>query len=361
MKKTIFVLLIIGLALCLGACNTAGGGEEEGEAKDITWNAEYGAKVEYANDYPGIEIPLTDRGLLDISNYASVTVHATLYTDEAGTKKASTPLGEKKNLAQFTLLNGAGEWTDETIQCGPTQYNMNVDGDTVWSVTASAKGVPTRLLLQANWKDFSEGVKVKYIRVGEITFTAKTSDVRLREVYDKGDYLTPAGNKLTFNNAMYKDAAAIYDFPATWTNLAGKQLVITFSIPNHSDVPSASGATDVEHQIHIQAANSDDHAFNGRNPPDWGGVGQKYITLDKDDPLVTGWNGSGGTIKVPLDDLLAAAAVTADTEDCKGPFVLDAIRIVNNGTTYNEPKDGTTITHVRCKTYTLVINSVTVQ
>ena len=179
MKKTIFVLLIIGLALCLGACNTddgggGGGGGGGDDAKDVSWDAKYGNIVANASDYPGIEIPLTGRGLLDISKYSSVTVNATLFTDEAGTIKAVIPTtGDRKNLAQFKLLKATGGWNDAGNICGPTKYNMNVEGPTTWFVT-EASGTPTALLLQANWEDFADGVRVKYIKVGEITFTAKT-------------------------------------------------------------------------------------------------------------------------------------------------------------------------------------------
>ena len=179
MKKTIFVLLIIGLALCLGACNTddgggGGGGGGGDDAKDVSWDAKYGAKVTNADNYPGIEVLLSGRGLVDISKYSSVRVYATLYTDEEGNTKAVTPTGEKNNLAQFTLLKGTGNWDTASNKCGPTKYGMVVDGPTTWFVTEGASGVPDRLLLQANWVDFADGVRVKYIKVGEITFSAKT-------------------------------------------------------------------------------------------------------------------------------------------------------------------------------------------
>jgi len=356
MKKNVLFLLIIGFVLLLGACNNPAENSPvplPGEVVEVSWDVDHLFPLANSNEYPGAEVDLTGRGLVDISNYASVTVNATLYTDEAGSTKATMPTGDNKNLAQFSLLKATGGWGDEN-KCGPTKYNMAIDGDTIWTVSGSS-GVPIKLLLQANWADFSaDGVKVKSIKVNKITFSPKTSDVVLDLVYDKGSYLTVAGNKITFNNAEYGDAAALFAFPSTFpTTLTGKTLVITFTIPNHTDVPSTPGATDVEHQIHIQAANHDKVKFNGRNEQ----PGQKYITLDSAGE--TGWNETGGTIRVSLNDLLAAAAVSADANDCKGPFTLDAIRIVNNGTTWTDSSTG--VTHVRCKSYTLVIESVTVQ
>jgi hypothetical protein len=360
MKKNVLFLLIIGFVLLLGACNNPAENSPviiPGGAEEVSWDVDHLFSLANASDYPGAEVDLAGRGLLDISNYASVTVNATLYTDEAGSVKATMPAGDNKNLAQFSLLKATGGWGDEN-KCGPTKYNMAIDGDTIWTVPGSASGVPLKMLLQANWADFTaDGVKVKTIKVNRITFSPKTSDVVLDLVYDNGSYLTVAGNKIIFNNATYSDAAALFVFPSTFpATLTGKTLVITFTIPNHSDVPSTSGAIDVEHQIHIQAANSDKQRFNGRNPSSANGnVGQKYITLDSAGE--TGWDETGGTIRVSLNDLLAAAAVSASDNDCKGPFTLDAIRIVNNGTTWSDAG----VNHVRCKSYTLVIESVTVQ
>jgi hypothetical protein len=351
MKKTFFILLVIGLVLFLGACNTTtddspGGGG----GGDVEWTVGYLLEFPDGDNYPGGEIDLAGRNLVDISNYASVTVNATLYTDKEGNTKATTPTGDNKNLAQFKLLKATGGWDETSNICGPsgnnTKYSMNVDGDTTWTVPDGSSGVPAKLLLQANWADFTEdGTKVKSIKVNSITFTAKTGAPVLDVVYDNGSYMTVEGNKITFNNAEYSHAAAIFVFPSSFpADLSGKKLEIKFTIDSHTHVPSGSN---IEHQIHIQAANSDKQKFNGRNES----PGQKYITLDSESETV--WDGTGGTIEVALNDLLAAAAVTADANDCKGPFTLDAIRICNNGTVWEG--------HTRCKSYELVIVSVTVK
>jgi len=308
------------------------------------------------DSYPGGEIDLTSWNFKDISEYLSVTVNATLYTDEAGTVQATTPTGDNKNLAQFKLLKATGNWDDNDNICGSagsnTKYNMNVNGDTTWIFPPGASGVPAKLLIQANWADFN-GV-VKSIMVNTIIFNPKTTDPVLDVVY--GDKITVDGNKITFDNATYSDAAAIFVFPDTFpTNLAGKNLVISFTIPEHTPVPSGSGGASTEHQIHIQAANSNKNDYNGENPSSSNGnVGQKYITLDSE--TETHWDGSGGTIRVALNDLIAAANTNSNTSG-PSPFVFDAIRICNNGTTWN---DGGTA-HIRCKSYTLIIKSVTVQ
>jgi len=368
MKRNVLFLLITGFVLFLGACNTP----EQGSPllppgippPNVEWLVGYLLVFPTGDTYPGGEIDLAGRNLLDISSYASVTVDATIYSDEAGTTVA-TKDNASDNLVQFKLLRATGGWNDNNNICGPagnnTKYNMNVNGPTVWTVPDGASGIPVKLLLQANWADFPE--KVKSIKVNSIAFTAKTSASTGNPVLDVvyGDKITVDGNKITFTNAMYSDAAAIFEFPPTFpTVLTGKTLVIAFSIPDHTPVPSTSGAANVEHQIHIQAANSDKTHFNGQNPSSSNGnVGQKYITLD--DTATTGWAENSGTIKVPLNDLLAAANVTADANDCKGPFTLNAIRIANNGTTWVQEDVTPNVTHVRCKSYTLVINSITVQ
>jgi hypothetical protein len=348
MKKLILFFLISGLIVFLGACNTSVEGPPGDEDPiDITDGGLY--VLTSSATYPGAEIDLSEKldgqSFLDISNYASVTVDAVLYSDEAG-ETLAVKTNEGDNLAQFKLLKATGNWDDDDNICGPTKYNMAVEGPTTWTVPGSASGVPAILLLQANWAEFPEAVKS--IKVNSITFTPKTSDVVLDVVYGES-FVSVNGNKITFMNAEYKDGAAQYAFPDSFpASLAGKQLVVNYTIDEHTCVPSGSGTAGIEHQIHVQAANSDKYGFNGRNET----PGQKYITLD--DAATTGWDGTGGSFKVSLNDLLAAAGVADDANDCKGPFELDAIRIVNNGTTWTEGS----VTHIRCKSYTLVIDSV---
>jgi hypothetical protein len=365
MKKTLFVLLIIGLVLFLAACNTndgpgGGPGGEGGneDAEDVTWDASYGAKVENSEKYPGFEIPLEDRELVDISKYASVTVKATLYTDEAGTVKATTPTGDNKNLAQFKLLKATGDWDVASNICGPTKYEMNVDGDTIWNVPPTASGVPARLLLQANWENFTaDGTKVKFIKVGEITFTARISDasVILDLVYNKdnGNFYAVSGNKITFNNASNDAGAALLIFPDSFPKgdaLKNKEISIKFSIPTHEENPSTANAIDVEHQLRIQAA---------QNTPEKNKVNTKdayqlYPTLDS--PGETGWSADSrsGTLKLSPSDVNKLLDGATDEG-----FTLDAIRIVNDGTTWTGGNPSAT--HVRCKSYVLEILSVEVK
>jgi hypothetical protein len=396
MKKFMLFFLIIGLVFSLAACNTptdddtsgggagagggggGGGGGGDGGGGGVIDPGDYVYVLGNSDNYPGAEVDLSEYNLLDISKYANVTVNATLYTDTEGKTKATVPTGDNKNLAQFSLLKvGASGW-DDSSKCGPTKYNMVIDGDTTWNVSGNASGVPAKLLLQANWADFTgDGVKVKSIKVNKITFTPKTDDpIPVLDVVYGDSYVSVAGNKITFNNAMYSDGAALFVFPDNFpTTLTGKRLVIGFTIENHDShlVPTTTSnnsptttATAAEHQIHIQAANSDKNGFNGQNPDSSNGnVGQKYITLDDSaaPPKGTGWDGTRGTISVPLNDLLAAAAVNIDNgKDCKAPFTLDAIRIVNNGTMWKENEGkANEVIHIRCKSYTLVIESVKVE
>jgi hypothetical protein len=373
MKRILFCLAAFCLAFTLTTCNTAAGGTtDEGEGETVTGEgSDHIYKFESSNDYPGVEIKLSDlkiENLSNISGYVSVTVNATLYTDEAGETKATTPDGDNKNLAQFKLLKATGSWDTDSNTFGTsysehTKDGMNVDGPTTWNVPDTANGVPTILLIQANWADFTaEGVKVKSVMVKSVTFTAKTGAPLFDEVYDKGSFLSiEGGNKLIFNNAMYSDTAAIYNFKNFPASLTGKRLVINFSIESHASHALESGGPvteGAEHQIHIQAANSNKNDYNGENPGSANNNrGQLYITLD--DTATTGWANNSGTITVSLDTLLAAANVNSVSGG--SAFTLNAIRICNNGTNWEETKGEETIMHKRCKSYTLIINSITVE
>jgi len=363
MKKIIPILVIIGLVFALWACNSPGGSDGAGSgepAEDAFWeddvlfgNSEYPFSGTDGS-YPGFLIDLTALNLSDITKYNSVTVNATLYTDEAGTTKATTPTGDNTNLAQFALLKGGQDaWTNT---CGPTKYGMAIDGDTTWVVPPEgASGVPTNLLVQANWADFSDGTKVKSIKVHKITFTAKTSAAWLLDSVYGGSKVTVAGNTITFDNATGSDHAATLIFDPAWKNLDGKKLVIDFTIPAHTENPSKSGVNDPEHQFRIQAANSDNSAgytyYNGD------GDYQLYPTLDSTGE--TGWSADthSGILKIALDKLIEGAEKTPSTGN--GPFKLDAIRIVNDGTTWTDSSTG--VEHVRCKSYSVVFNSVAIE
>ena len=310
-----------------------------------------------SDNYPGAEVALSKflqegETLKDISEYASVTVDATLYSDENG-ETLAVKENNGDNLAQFKLLIKSGEdygsekaWDAEDNICSETKYNMAIDGKSTLEVKAGNTGVPAVLLLQANWAEFPNAVKS--IKVNTITFNAKppAGTVILSEVYG-GDYMDVEDNAVSFKKAMYSDCAALYKFPDDWTEDALKDKTITFTyrIPEHECDPAGSPPADatIEHQIHIQAAQKDpaaDKFFNGKNDQ----PGQKYITL----------SGSSGSFTVSANELIDAAGISGNADDGNGPFTLDSVRIVNNGTAWNEPP-----MHYRCKTYTLVFESIT--
>jgi hypothetical protein len=359
MKKAFCFLLVIGLVLFLGSCNTSGddskgpngpdGPEGPGDV-DITDGGLY--VFGSSDSYPGVEIDLKAKlaegeSFADISKYASVTVDAVLYSDEEGETVAVNTAND--NLAQFKLLKASGNWDDASNICGDTKYNMVVNGATTWTVPNGASGVPAILLVQANWVDFPGAVKS--IKINKYTFTPKTSDVVLDNVFG-ASYVSVSGNKITFINAEYKDGAAQYEFSNSFFPLAGKKLVFAFKLEGFDDT--------LEHQIHIQAAQADTakDKFNGRDTQ----PGQKYVTLDDDGGQYDQSYDSAtatGVFKIPLDGLLAAAEVSGNANDIKGPFELNAVRIANNGTVWPDP--GTGITHSRDKSYTLIFESITVE
>jgi len=353
----IFTLIFIG-------CNEAGEDTDDSkEGEEINWGVDHLFVLGSSDNYPGAEVDLTGRGLLNISKYASITVDAVLYTDEGGTTEATVPSGDNNNLAQFKLLKAGGyegAWNDDANICGPTKYNMAVNGETKWIVTVDAQGVPAVLLLQANWADFEDGVRVKSIKVKSITFTPKTGDVVLDVVFPESgtQFMEVSGNQVTFKNAMYSDCAALFAFPSSWgateeNSLAGKTITFTYSIPEHVCVP-ASGApsgADIEHQIHVQAAHNDSSKdkYNGKD----GNPGQEYITLD--DPAHFDADTGLWSFSISAQKLINASQASNNASD-GSPFVLDAVRIANNGTNWDETGVGM---HYRCKSYTLVVESVT--
>lgn len=367
MKKEFCRIAVISMIIgfTMAGCNApvgpgTGGPGENTPGTDVTTPVDHLYVMGSSDDYPGAEVDLADifdDPLVDISQYSSVSVKATLYVDEEGKIVATEPSGSNKNLAQFTLLKASGGWNDSSNKCGPTKYGMAIDGTTVLDIPNTAAGVPGVLLLQANWADFKDdGVKVKSILIHNITFTAKTGDINIKVLYDKGDYLTTSGNEITFNNAMYSDAAALYAFPASWgvtednaDSLAGKTIKFSFTILAHTCVPceALGEGQKVEHQIHIQAAHDDssEDKFNGKNSE----PGQQYIDLGSS---ADGTNCGAVTnsFSIQANKLIAASQVAGNENDCKGPFVLNAVRIVNNGTKYT--------TDIRCKSYTVVFDNI---
>jgi len=323
--------------------------KSSGGGSEITVDHVY--EINNGTGYLGCQIDLEEWGpFLEISKYASVTIDATLYfayTDETTNTKATLPEGNNNNLAQFKLLKGSGDWDEASNVCSPTKYSMAVDGPTTLVLPADGTGVPAFLLLQANHVDFSPPNAVTHIKVKSITFTARTSDtsdVVLEMQYNNGDFIEIDGNKITFKNASYSDCGALYRFPESWeatdtNSLKDKTLTFTYSIPTHTCVPAGNPPADavIEHQIHIQAAHNNEDKYNGSDSSG-GQPGQQYIELT---------NGSG-TFTVAANALITASQASNATN---GPFVLNAVRIVNNGTKWED--------HYRCKSYTLIIESVT--
>ena len=350
-NKIFLISAVFGLIFA--GCNTSvGPDEDDGTATEVIITD--GGLYVLGNDvgFPGAEVDLakllgTGQSILDISKYASVTVDAVLYSDTEGNTIAVQG-SPSDNLAQFTLLKNSGNWptnTDKSNACAPTKYNMAVDGETIMTVPADAGGVPSVLLLQANWEGFPNAVKSIELRA--ITFTPKSSDsiVTLESVFGESKVVVN-GNKITFVNATYSDGAAQYAFPAGFFPLEGKTLVFNFRLEDHDEA--------LEHQIHIQAAKADaaKDKFNGRDTQ----PGQKYITLDDPDGDYDQATGTG-SFTVSCDDLISASQVSGNASDINGPFELNAVRIVNNGTFWNgDGKD-----HDREKSYSIIFQSITVQ
>jgi len=361
---------------------STGGGDNE-----ITVDHVY--EIKDGTNFLGCQIDLADWGTFaDISQYASVTIDAKLYfsytseeTNTPATAKTGTDSeGEStNNQAQFRLLKSGGDWDNSDTHCSPTKYSMAVDGPTTLNIPAGTTGVPAFLLLQANHRDFNEGERVTHIKVRTITFTARTVDMDFSLDKLFGDSVTVQGNKIIFNNASYNSekntgsdwdgtlgvgSAALCVFPESWEatdteSLAGKTIRINFTIEEHTCTSTATITSGVEHQLNIQAAQNtpEKDLFNGQNPYDHNGVGQKYITLDSTDETSYNSTTRTGTITIAANDLIAASKVSGSANDYKGPFILDSVRISNNGTRWEETAEKI---HYRCKTYPLVINSVTI-
>lgn len=198
MKKVSCLLIITYLFLFI-SCNTneeipghGGGGGGSGEELFLNMGDTEKYVLESGDEYPGAEIDLTvylaDGAYLeDISNYRSVVVNATLYSDENFTTIASKE-NSSDNLAQFKLMRNSGDWTDPIGGDNGTKYNMSVNGDTTWFVPSGASGVPAKLLIQANYADFPE--KVKSFQVNSVTFKPILSGSDYEVVFDWGEVTT---------------------------------------------------------------------------------------------------------------------------------------------------------------------------
>jgi len=348
MKKLIFgtMTLFILFALIIAGCNTpAGPGGPEGEGEEVIFNwgiPGTNSAPDNSPNYPGIMITLANctdvKGILgDISLYGEVIIDASLYATKTNfDADPQVPIPQANGLGQFKILANS-DWESELFL---QKDNMNTNGETSAVVPDGSTGMPVNVLVQTH---VDSGVG--YIEIRKLTFKPRTGDVVLEEVFDNGSFLTASGNQLIFTGAQGTNHAAKYAFPDTWGTgeaLNGKKITFTYTIPTHTCDPSGTLAEDANaiHQLHIQAAkNQGNEYFNGRNAS----PGQIYIDLKS----------LTGTFQVEANDLISASAIdTFSNNEGKGPFVLDAVRIVNDGTTYQ--------TDIRCKSYTLVINSVTI-
>ena len=384
------LVLIIGMVFCVGACNTPdsnpGGDDGPGEDIDLTFEGDGdGTGQLFAitgdGDYPGLEITLTGE-ILDISKYSQVIIDATLYSDAAGTTKSVEPTepDADKNLAQCKLLKAGGgtNWEPAASNVCANNYtksHMVIDGKTTMDIPSGSSGVPKVLLVQANYEKNKDAVKS--IKVRSISFVAKKDDFRLVHIF--GTSATINGNKIIFENASYSNGAS----GSNWVGSAGvgsavllvfpedagvgdalkdKTIKINFTIEAHT-CPNTTPPKQTEHQLNVQAAQDtpEKDMFNGQNPEPPNKPGQKYITLDSNSETDYDTETGTGTMKISANDMIAASKANISGDDGKGPFTLDSVRISNNGTYWDETKDGVKIDHYRCKSYTLVINSVTIE
>jgi hypothetical protein len=341
MKKTMVSLLIIGLVFFLGSCNDPDGSDVGGGGNptDVTWDwGTPGVRgvPENSPNYPGIMPALSGATMTgtfgEIALYNQVIIDAYLYADEAAFN-AETPLESASGLGHFKLLSG-GDWEADAVSSQVN--NMNPNGETTGSFSATVK--PINLLVQT-----SSSSGVGYIEIRKVTLKLDTGIPVFEEAYNNGGgiYMSINGNKITFINSTYSDAAVRYDFPQSVIDAGfeGKTVSIAWEIEDFASTKS--------YQIQVQAANGPKD-YNGRHPTDANGnIGQFYFTLNN--KLSPG--PGNGTISVTGNALLAATAFNSDGDP---NFPLTAIRINNNGK--NESELGQMEA-----SYTLIIKSITVQ
>jgi hypothetical protein len=380
------LVLIIGIVFCMGGCNTPDDNINPGRVatEDVVFDWGSGMKTELFgtgsdNSWQGKSFPLSGATTItggpvgNIDLYNPIIIEADLYDRDNNLIE-----GTVSDLAQFSLIpQEGGDWENSKLAVGS---NMST-GETSGAPLSGKTETPTHLLLEVHyWTSLPSGVTVQvgYINVRKLTFKPKVGDVVLKEIF--GTSATINGNKIIFDNASYGDSASgnnwdgtagkgsavLLLFPAsagTGDNLKNKTIKVNFTIEPHT-CKNLSTPVPTEHQLNVQAAQDtpEKDMFNGQDPSSHSGKGQKYITLDSADE--TGYNTATGTgtFTIPANDLIAASEVTISSgNDGKAPFTLDSVRLTNNGTKWDESKDGTTISHYRCKTYTLVINSIVIE
>jgi hypothetical protein len=349
MKKTIIFSLMIGLVFFLGSCNDPVGGPDNpnggGGATDVTWSWVYDGEgsrnnVGNSDNYPGVMLPLSGANTVEgtlgnITSYDRVILDAVLYAD--GTTE--TPVTQADGLAWFKLLAG----TDWNSPVSTQVDNMLTNGKKEGAFSATV--TPINILVQT---PSASGVGSVEIRT--LTLKVRTDLPKFDVVYG-GDYVSTSDNTITFTGATYSNHAAIYTFPDTFpslSNLAGKKLVFNYTAVDTTDTDDTK-----EYQIHIQAANG----LNDYNGLPYGATnGQFYVTLDKpEEQFDQTYNEATktGTFKIEFDKLIASAEDTTSHNDNTGRFDLTAVRILNNGDTYQS--------HIRKTAYSVTFNSIKVE
>jgi hypothetical protein len=191
MKKTIkitgvlfailacFTFIIFGCNEAGDPSNKGGGSGTPGVPVTLMTGNENPYELTGDSTWIGAEIDLTalpdyDK-LVDISEYESVTVDATLCSDG---NKLDGP--QEDGLAQFKLLykSGGANWTNEDniiITC----YNLKIEGsNTSGEIDSAKKGKPTTLLVEGNKDDSGiDGIIVRSITFNPRTLALKESDV----------------------------------------------------------------------------------------------------------------------------------------------------------------------------------------
>jgi hypothetical protein len=266
-------------------------------------------------------------GVLDLKYYSTVVIEALLYDPDGNLIDQANCVN---SMAQFKLLSAgasSADWDADPILDG---YNL-ITGTNSKGVAASDTGIPLALAVQRTMQgDEPQGERVGKIEITGIRFIART-DLPSFSVIFGASYVSVEGNKITFTNATNQEGAAYYEFPTSVLPLNGKTITVEYRLE-----PGYNAGQ--EHQIIIQAA-AGDSEVNYEN------TYQQYIDFDKEEGPDEGFLEIDGT-------KLAEAGAN------KG-FAPLGFRIVNNGGDWLD--NSTNINHVREKSYTVTIDSITVK
>jgi hypothetical protein len=331
MKQSIKTgLLGIVAGLVLFGCNTPPGPEiDPPTPEDITIPGSALGREDWSvnNDNNGWVADLS--GVLDLKYYSTVVIDALLYDPDGNPIAAENCVN---SMAQFKLLSAGAsgaDWDADSILDG---YNV-ITGANSRGVASSNTGIPLALAVQRTTQgDDPQGELVGGIEVISVKFIART-DLPSFSVIFGASYVSVEGNKITFTNATNQDGAAYYEFPASALPLTGKTVTVEYRLEPGYDA-------ELEHQLIIQAA-AGDSDVNYENSY------QHYIDLDKEEGPDEGSFEIDGT-------RLAEAGANKGFEPL-------GFRIVNNGGSWTDTGATPNVTHVREKTYTFTVNSITVR